>query len=236
MAARKFGNHPDDGGKALPLGMIAYQGCGFYSFAQSIPEDVLPQPPTTSILGQPVWLAEGKEYVQARNARPTTDTYLMALPKPDLVIACNDRNFLTQVLSRMTATPSTQAFPPTLPEWKYVDRSKPLWALRHFRQERALEDPSFPNNVGLFQGYNVSAPVGVVVIVDGPNGRVIGRFIASSPENPWKDLVSVGDFSGQAETHQVAPGVWELSAPADSESGGYMVFALMAILGFVVLV
>lgn len=152
-----------------------------------------------------------------------------------MIIACNNREFLTQVLARIEAPSSTQAFPSELPEWKQVDRSKPLWGLRRFRPERANEDPSYPGN-GLFPGDEIAGPIGVVLDIDGPSGSITARFISGSKTNPWMGLSEAGDFEGQAKTKQLSSAVWELSASANKEVGTFAVFAIMAVLGFVVLV
>jgi hypothetical protein len=231
IAARKFRNHEPGKNDALPLGLIAYEGCGVYAFAKPMDESVL-QPPQTSILGHPIW--EGKVEDENQDA-PVAETYFASLLKSDIIIACNNRDFLTQVLSRLDGPPSAEAFPSSLPEWKHVDRSKPFWGLRHFRSERATEDPTYPGN-GLISEERNAAPVGVAIDVDSSGGSISARFISASKVDPWKDLAEAQDFQGRAKTRQIAPDVWELSVSAEKEAGMFGIFALLGVLGFVILI
>jgi hypothetical protein len=48
-----------------------------------------------------------------------------------MMLACNDRDFFTQMVARMAVRQTPRALPETLPEWEQVDRSAPLWAVRH---------------------------------------------------------------------------------------------------------
>jgi hypothetical protein len=46
----------------------------------------------------------------------------------------------------------------------------------------------------------------------------------------------VPEFQGEAKAREVDDGVWELKLSAQSQAGGMGVFALMAALGFVVVI
>ena len=54
--------------------------------------------PGAVILEHPVWLMEGKQYQQARDARPRTETHYITLLKPELMLVCNNEAFLTEIL------------------------------------------------------------------------------------------------------------------------------------------
>jgi hypothetical protein len=53
--------------------------------------------------------------------------------------------------------------------------------------------------------------------------------------DPWKDFVNIPDFHGAATSREISPGVWELLVEGQAEVGGFAAFALMAALGFIVL-
>lgn len=230
LGARKFANHKPLKNDILPLGLIAYEGCGVYAFARPVEESAL-EPLQTSILGHPI--REAKALDQNPDAADV-ETSFASLIKPDLLIACNSRDFLEQVLARIDGPSSTEAFPTSLSEWKQVDRSKPFWALRHFRAERAEQDPTYPGN-GLIFDKKIPTPVGVVMDIDPSSGTMRARFISGSGMNPWKDIAEASDFQGLAKTWQMSPDVWELSLSAEKEVGTFAVFALMGVLGFAVL-
>jgi hypothetical protein len=69
-------------------------------------------------MGHSVWISKGSQ-----NDFTDTDTYLVALPKPDIILACNDRDFFIQMVTRMALHQTPRALPAALPEWNHVDRS-----------------------------------------------------------------------------------------------------------------
>jgi hypothetical protein len=226
LGARQFANHAPKG-DMLPLGLIAYQGCAVYSFLEPVPESIFQRKPDESVMGHPVWVSKGSQ-----NDFKDTDMFLVALPKPDMMLACNDRDFFTQMVSRMAVHQSPRALPASLPEWKQVDRSAPLWAVRHIRVDRAPEDPSYPAHlIGAGPGARDPEITGLTVEF-GPSSAVKARMLAKG--DPWKDLASSDDFHGEAQPRKVADGIWELSVANKPEAGGMAVFALMAFLGFAV--
>lgn len=224
IGARKFQNHAPDARGGLPLGLISYQGCAIYSFVEEVPESIFQRKADESVMGHPVWVSKGSQ-----NDLKDTDTYFAARPLPDLVFACNDRDFLTQMVSRMAVVQSPRALTADLTEWQHLDRSAPVWAIRHFRSDRVTLDPTISM---LLAGKDPGA-TGLTVEF-GINGGATARMLAKS--DPWVDLAKAPDFQGMAVSRKVEDGVWELSIANKAESGGLAVFALMGFLGFVVLI
>jgi len=219
LGARRFTNHPPDEQNILPLGMIAYQGCGVYVLAKAASK-IVARPPDESVMGLPVWVAKGSQ-----NDRPNTDTYLVALPRPDLILVCNDRTFFAEISSRMASPQTPRALPSDLPEWKRVDRSEPLWAIRHFA------DSADAGNI--FGAERDPQATGLVLEFGLAGGAAKARMISKS--DPWKDFTSHAEFGGAAQSREVTKGVWELSIGSKPEAAGMAAFALMALAGFVVL-
>ena len=224
VGARKFENHAPDSRGTLPLGLISYQGCAIYSFSEEAPESIFQRMADESVMGHPVWVSKGSQ-----NDFKDTDTYFTVRPQPDLILACNDRDFLTQMVSRMAVVQPPRALAADLTEWQHLDRSAPVWAIRHFRADRVAADPTLAM---LLTGKD-PGPAGLTVEF-GINGGATARMLANS--DPWADLATAPDFQGMAASRRVGDGVWELSIANQAESGGFAVFALMGFLGFVVLV
>ena len=57
-----------------------------------------------------------------------------------------------------------------------------------------------------------------------------------SQADPWENLAGSADFHGAAQSRKVADGVWELTVRDDPRAGGMAAFALMSLLGFIVLI
>ena len=73
-----------------------------------------------------------------------TWTLFVAFPKPNLVLACTNREYLSEVLQRVDGKVGPRALPDTLAEWKSVDLNAPFWALRHYDRSQAGRDPTSP--------------------------------------------------------------------------------------------
>ena len=84
IGARNFRNHAPGKNNSLPLGMIAFDGCAVYAFAQPIPETFLARSSDELLMGHRVWVSKGTQ-----NDSPDTDTLLVSLFEPNLVVACN---------------------------------------------------------------------------------------------------------------------------------------------------
>jgi hypothetical protein len=224
LAARRFENHKADERGAIPLGMIAYQGCAAYAFGTAVRDAAFTRLPDSTILNHEVWTLTGDE---------PDDKVLISFLKPDLILACNDKDFFSSVLSRINEPPKETKFR-RLPEWSQVDHSASVWGLRHFIPEAREWDPTHPANAGV-TGTSDAGAIGITLQVGLPRGKVSGRWLSTSKTNYWDDLVSSPDFGNAASTRKIGEGVWELSANDESGPGTFAVFALMAMLGFAVL-
>jgi hypothetical protein len=71
-------------------------------------------------------------------------TTFVALPKPNLVLACTNRDYLHEVLERIGGKAGKRALSDTLAEWKYVGVEAPFWGLRHYDKSQAGIDPTSP--------------------------------------------------------------------------------------------
>jgi hypothetical protein len=213
-------NHNPNG--IVPFGMVPYQGCGVYAFAEPIGDSIFGRPPDDSILGHRVWRSKGSQ-----NDSKDRETYLVAFIKPDLLMSCNDREFFEQMATRMSAPAQPRALSANLPEWKLVDRGAPFWGICHYTSQTALLA-----NLGE-PGEDIGA-IGIVVefglASDASRARIIAKL------NPWQEVAKSADVHGAATVHEKSSGVWELTVEGKPESGPFAVFLMMASLGFVVII
>jgi hypothetical protein len=224
LGARRFENHPPLQNDVLPLGMIAYQGCAVYAFAEPLPEAILSRPSDDSVIGHRVWISKGTQ-----NDRPNSDTYLVSLLQPDLMTVCNNREFFQEIVSRKGIPREARALPPELPEWKHLDRTAPLWAICHYRPDGLLVHLLDRSDAG-----SGSEATGVAVEFGLASGVTRARMISKS--DPWMGFADNAEFHGAAKSRKVADGVWELSISDNPEAANMTAFALMGMVGFVVLI
>jgi len=235
FAARRFQNRQPGTGSAAPHGLIAYQGCGIYGMARPAGAQLLARPPDESLTGYLTWTVKSAnaESLAADDAR--AETLFLTQPKPDLLLACNDRNFLFEVLARIDAPARTRAFAPDAPEWKMVDRSAPLWAIRRFLPERAGADPSYPSGGGLM-GIADTAATAVVFEAGAPKVAIRAQWISKSRLNPWQALAAIPDVRGGAKVQINRDGLWQIAVDQEGSASLYAALALMGLLGFVTVV
>jgi hypothetical protein len=60
-------------------------------------------------------------------------TVYFAKPKPSVLVAATNAEFLKTTLQRIADTPQTRTPILDFPEWKYVDVQSPVWGVRHRR-------------------------------------------------------------------------------------------------------
>jgi hypothetical protein len=64
-------------------------------------------------------------------------TFHVTYLEPDFVLCAADRDSLVETLQRRALRRGARAFPPSLPEWKYIDKEESIWAIRHFESDHA---------------------------------------------------------------------------------------------------
>jgi hypothetical protein len=133
------------------------------------------------------------------------------------------------------ASSGPRALPASLPEWKYVDRSQPFWAVRHFDNSRADVDPTNPHNGGVGTEQIEASGLVVEFQPSATFARMIVPAGVTAGDNPWKQLTGAPDFQGEASSRELAKGVWEIKAEGVAQTQFMAVFAFMAQLGFAVL-
>src|SRR5580658_5009572 len=87
------------------------------------------------------------------------------------------------MVSRIAVAQSPRAPPADLREWQYLDRSAPVWAIRHYRPDRVGADPT----IEMLLGGKDPKATGLAVEF-GIDGATTARMLAKSDlfRHPWR--------------------------------------------------
>ena len=223
VGAKHFGeSNPNSDSDRDGLGMIPHQGCAVYALTEPLPATIIARPPDDSITGRRVWTSKG-----SKDDGQGNEMHFVSLLRPDLMLACNHREFFHEVVSRMDSPPHPRiALPESLPEWKHLDRTAPVWALSHYSQTGGLLAAALP-------GVGDSGATGITAEFGGATAPARARMLAA--RDPWKELVTNPAFGGAFKSGEASPGIWEVSVTGTTpQSGMIAVLMLMDAVGFIV--
>ncbi|BDC49059.1 hypothetical protein F183_A13750 [Bryobacterales bacterium F-183] len=194
------------------LGLQPFRGCGIYVFAQPLlSEGLFHRVAEDSVVGLPVWTAELKA-----EAGSIQSSYV-SLPAPNILAACNDRDFLHDLLLRATTgtTPERVALPDSLSLWRHVDKTASVWGVSKYDSMAQA----------LIADGMVKA-TGATVQMQTSSARI--RMFATA--NPWTKITAAQPFKDAAKVSEIAPGVWELSIDGDASALQIMPLVALAAL------
>jgi hypothetical protein len=97
------------------------------------------------------------------------ETRLLAVPRPNVLLVANNRQYLVEILARMAKRKALRAFPGQLPEWQFLDINARFWGLRHYDPTQAKLDPT--------------SPFGKDRTSDTGDPKAIGLLFALAPKN-----------------------------------------------------
>ena len=218
-----------------------YEGCSIVVFDRSLDglETTIAQMPgwkgasRGAIGGSQVltWHGEGKDAER---------TYLLAFPKPNVLLIANNRNYLVEVLERMEQKKMPRALPNELPEWKFLDANARFWGLRHYDPAQAKKDPTSP--LGGDSAYVQGDPkaIGVLFALDPKRERSLVVTSFSRDEAKTKAEASRGHAVSEPQDgvryevglRNPAPGVLEEVYTLDRSSTlDYCLLAIQFALG-----
>ena len=170
-------------------------------------------------------------------------TFYAAMPQPNIITVATNEDYLREVLRRMHGAAGPRALPDTLPEWKYVDRQSPAWALRHYDRSQAAMDPSSPYGGEKSANHPDDDAIGIVFqLVPSGDMRVVIRYL-SSPKGARMlipNIFAAGDEpettkAMQIRTREIVPGVVEGSYRlASSDALSDFLFGLLGAFGHAV--
>jgi hypothetical protein len=192
----------------------------FYFLAENL-EGAGPGVREQDLLGHPVWRF-------TLRARSVEDETWFALPRPDLLVAANSRELLADVMDRVIKGAAARALPASLPEWAEVDRTAPVWALRHYSDTGDRRDATNPRTAGsrLFQSDPGAA--GVTFNFD-PARQTLDIHYLSRTDRLGAYIEQMLNRQFQADRSQ--PGVWRLKSNL-REHGQFPLDLAMTMLGF----
>jgi len=167
-------------------------------------------------------------------------TYLLAFPKPNVLLIANNRKYLVEVLERMAQKKTSRALPDQLPEWKFFDANSRFWGLRHFDPTQASKDPTSP--LGGDSAYVRSDPkaIGVLFALDPKSERSLVITYFSGDEAKTKAEASKGHVISEPQEgvkydvklRNPGPGVLEMIHTLDRSSTlDYCVLTIQFALG-----
>lgn len=184
----------------------------------------------------------GHDAVVKRETRWKDDwTTFVVQPTPNVLIHATDRAFLEETLDRIERRAKTRALPATLPEWKLVDTTSPVWAIRHYDRKDSAHDPSSPLSehgsfirdrqaIGLVFDFNPAR--GRVASVKYLTGRkdayAVAKRIRDESAEAAKAALKEGDADAgelrpervlNATLHDAGPGVVDVRVPIEGSAG-----------------
>jgi hypothetical protein len=202
------------------FGAMPYEGCQIAVLADasvSRRDSFLKQSSSAGVKGDSV--AAQKIAVFDEKVDDEVWTIFVAFPKPNLVVACTNRDYLREVLERIGGKVGERAIRETLAEWKFVDTKAPFWGLRHYDKSQARLDPFSPfvdRNIlgtadrqarGIAFRFDPRMGNGMTITYFSGTSDIIG-FLKHTP-------LAIGDLVDSTESlpvdyRQVAPGVAEI--------------------------
>ncbi len=88
-----------------------------------------------------ITLADHKvAFFEMRLGPKDSQTFLITQPKPNILLIGADRDYLLELLKRMSDEPETRAFPKDLSVWKQFDPNSRYWAIRRYQPGNEVVD------------------------------------------------------------------------------------------------
>jgi hypothetical protein len=233
------------------LGMMPFEGATVLQLApqaagtESLPPSVHSKTSTPSgreaKLKRRYSLAGKQVSLYEKNREYDLWQYYIVWLNPNTLIVATDERYLISMLYRMRGRRPQRAFPVSLPEWRFIDTTKPYWALRHYAKGAPNYDPSSPlSGGGLAAGTGDLKAIGLTMDIDsGPKPQSRICYLSNNPQaldimrRLWRD--SSPDIRPQVRT--LKPGVIEVRQTLKDEANVQMfVFYMLGVFGHAILV
>jgi len=221
--------------------VMEYEGCSIVVFDRNL--DGL----ETTIAQMPDWKGASRGVISGtqvliwqEKSKDAERTYLLAFPKPNVLLIANNRKYLVEVLERMAQKKMPRALPNELPEWKFLDANARFWGLRHYDPTQAKKDPTSP--LGGDSAYVQGDPkaIGVLFALDPKSERSLVVTSLSRDDAKTKAEAGRGHVVSEPEggvryevgLRNPAPGVLEEVYTLDRSSTlDYCLLAIQFALG-----
>jgi len=108
----------------------------------------------------------------------------VARPRSDVLLIATAENILAETLDRLRRGGRGRALPEGLPEWSGVDKTAPLWAIRHYSRDDEELDPTSPLTTSRRAANEPdTAAVGLAVTIAGDTSpRLTVHYYSGSPQ------------------------------------------------------
>jgi hypothetical protein len=139
-------------GTKLNLGGFQYDGVHIMQFAAGADESVKKAFQTCLDKADKKIDVAGVMVASFRleGSEKNVSTHFFCQPRAGILFYATDQTFLEQTLKRIDKKPVKRALAADLPEWKQVDATASVWAIRHYRKDFADDDPTSPLKEGGF--------------------------------------------------------------------------------------
>jgi hypothetical protein len=162
-------------------------------------------------------------------------TTYVTQPSPNVLIQATDRSYLTEMLARIEHKSKTRALPAHLPEWKVLDVTKAIWAIRHYDLKDLAQDHTSPRSI-----MDDEQGIGLVFEFGAAKSRVATVKFLTGHGDPLKAAKSVWFHPEENLTPVIrsgGPGVVDIAMTIEGPAGRrksseMFFFVLRALLGF----
>jgi hypothetical protein len=222
--------------------MMPYEGCEILLFDDSADEALRAAvEKCLQVAPRTLELVGTKVATFTEKSEQDNWSLFVARPQHGVLLCATNEKFLEQVLTRMQGEAKDRAFPDELPEWEHVNVEAQAWAIRHFREDFASDDPSSPlvgatpadasdakaSGITFWIEAKEKATAKVRYLTSARNGLQIASIRWNRPSEKLVPAIK-----------EIKPGVIEISTSVDDESevAWTFLFVLMWYLGHGVVV
>jgi hypothetical protein len=220
------------------LGMSPYQGAHIMQFDPASVDTVRKAFETCAKKADKV-IELMSHRVAVFNKKQESDewTYYLTQPQPGVLICATHKGYLEEMLKRIGSKPKKRAFPEDLPEWKCVDVKATVWAIRHYREEFAKNDPTSPltGKAGGKEGNDNSA-IGTVFWYTPDTSNVAQiRYLSDSKDAEKIALESWSQGDIKPKVKRAEKGIVEMTVDLSKDTDGIFVLVVLLQLGHAIL-
>jgi len=167
--------------------VMDYEGCSIVVFKDELGQagDSLVRRLEKSATSKEV-VSENRVLVFHNKSGPAEWDYFLAVPRPNVVLAANNREYLREVLERMAQKKTPRALPAKLPEWRFRNHAARFWGLRHYDPTQAKLDPTSPFGDDRSFGPGDPKAIGILFVLDPINERNAVITFLSGDESKFK--------------------------------------------------
>lgn len=162
-------------------------------------------------------------------------SFFLCRPLPGVLICATDKSYLEETLKRIGRKPTRRALPAELAEWQHVDVKARIWAIRHYLEETAENDPSSPLRPKAAANFPDTSAVGFVFWYSPGADKIARARYLSSAKGALKIATEGWHHPTQGlvpNINQSSAGVVEIAASVSEERTADMfLFVLLAYLG-----